>query len=371
MIPPHFLRAGAFAALMLGAAFSAAAETLTAEHVGAGYVYGLSADGKVAVGQMTDTFETFRWQSGGRITRLGRGTLAALSIISGSPAVSADGNIVAATILSDDGTYSTAGRWTQAGGWQMLGGLPPGGGNMDNETCSAYGISGDGKVITGLFWRPGATDGSAHGMRWTAATGMVDMGSDGGSSRIDGANADGSVLVGWDEHPTYGNRRAAVWVNGVKTILSPSDWPSEATNVNAAGTVIVGSGPDPSNPTQVQALMWKWNGSAWTTTVIGVMNGRGATGIAYATGVSDDGSFVTGVARKDVMSPASVGFVWTPATGMVEVTDYLKTNGFNPGKAFKIYNVTALSADGQTFAVAEQLAVRPFTKRSRLFHRAP
>ena len=213
--------------------------------------------------------------------------------------------------------------------------------------------------------------GMAHGMRWTAATGMRDMGSDGGSSRIDAANADGSVLVGWDEHPTYGNRRAAVWVNGVKTILSPSDWPSEATSVNAAGTVIVGNGPDPQNPVQVQALMWKWNGSGWTTTVIGVMNGRGKTGIAYATGVSDDGSIVTGVARKDVSSPASVGFVWTEAGGMVEATEYLKANGMDPGKLYKIYNVTALSADGRTFAVAEKLAVQPFTIRSRLIHRAP
>jgi uncharacterized membrane protein len=371
MDPKHLRRASALAALILLPVFATQAETLTAEFVGKVYVSGLSADGKVAVGQTIDNYETFRWQSGGRVTRLGRGTLETLSIISGSPAVSADGKVVASTILSDDGTYSTAARWTQAGGWQMLTGLPPGGGNLDNETCSAYGMSGDGQVITGLFWRPGASDGSAHGMRWTSATGMVDMGSDGRSSRIDAANADGSVLVGWDEHPTYGNRRAAVWVNGVKTILSPSDWPSEATSINAAGTVIVGNGPDPLNPTQVQALMWKWNGSTWTTTVIGVMNGRGKTGIAYATGVSEDGSFVTGVARKDVMSPASVGFVWTEATGMVEATAYLESNGMTPGKAFKIYNISALSGDGKTFAVAEQLAVLPYTKRARLIHRAP
>lgn len=365
------LRAGAIAALILLPALAAQADTLTAEMVGKVYVSGLSANGKVAVGQTTDNYETFRWQSGGRVTRLGRSTIEALSIVSGSPAVSADGSVVAATILSDDGTYSTAGRWTKAGGWQVPAALPPGGGNMDNETCSTYGMSGDGKVVTGLFWRPGQTGGAAHGMRWTQAGGMTDIGSDGYSSRIDGASADGSVLVGWDEHPTYGNRRATVWVNGVKTILSPSDWPSEATAVNAAGTVIVGSGPDPLNPFQVQALMWKWNGSAWTTTVIGVMNGRNTTGIAYATGVSDDGSFVTGIARKDVMSPASVGFVWTEASGMVEATAYLKANGMDPGKIYKIYNVSALSADGKTFAVAEQLAVLPYTKRTRLIHRAP
>ena len=365
------LRAGTLAALVFFPAAWAQADTLTAEVVGKVYVTGLSADGKVAVGQTTDNYETFRWQTGGRVTRLGRSTLDALSIISGSPAVSADGKVIASTILSDDGTFSTAARWTQAGGWQVLTGLPPGGGLMDNETCSAFGMSGDGQVVTGLFWRPGMTDGSAHGMRWTQSTGMVDMGSDGGSSRIDAANADGRVLVGWDQHPTYGNRRAAVWIDGVKTILSTSDWPSEATAVNAAGTVIVGNGPDPVNPTQVKALMWKWNGGAWTTTVIGVMNGRGKTGIAYATGVSDDGSFVTGAARKDVMSPASVGFVWTEAAGMVEVTEYLKSNGMDPGKAYKIYNVTALSADGKTLAVAEQLAVAPFTKRTRLIHRAP
>lgn len=365
------LRASALAAIALLPALAAQADTLSIEPVGQVYVSGLSADGKVAVGQTVDNYETFRWQSGGRVTRLGRSTLEALSLTSGSPAVSADGSVVAATILSDDGTYSTAGRWTKAAGWKTPAALPPGGGNLDNETCSAFGLSGDGKVVTGLFWRPGMPGGTAHGVRWTEADGMQDMGSDGSSSRIDAANADGSVLVGWDQHPSYGNRRAAVWVNGVKTILSPSDWPSEATAVNAAGTIIVGNGPDPLNPVQVQALMWKWNGSGWTTTVIGVMNGRGKTGIAYATGVSDDGSFVTGLARKDVMAPASVGFVWTEAGGMVEATEYLKANGMNPGKIYKIYNVSALSADGRTFAVAEQLAVLPYTKRARLVHRAP
>ncbi|HRI17775.1 MAG TPA: hypothetical protein PL196_04550, partial [Burkholderiaceae bacterium] len=125
------LRAGTLAALVFFPAAWAQADTLTAEVVGKVYVTGLSADGKVAVGQTTDNYETFRWQTGGRVTRLGRSTLDALSIISGSPAVSADGKVIASTILSDDGTFSTAARWTQAGGWQVLTGLPPGGGLMD------------------------------------------------------------------------------------------------------------------------------------------------------------------------------------------------------------------------------------------------
>lgn len=370
LLPP-FRRAAALAALALLPAFCASAETLSAEVVGKGAVTGLSGDGKVATGTMNGSYETFRWVSGAGLTKLGRATLPVTGVFSGNPAISRDGKVVVATVLSDDGTYGTAGRWTQATGWQTPAALPPGGGQMDYETSSAWGLSGDGNVVSGLFWRPGMSDGSAHAMRWTLAGGMVDLGSERWSSRADGVNADGSVIAGWDEHPTYGNRRAAVWVNGVKTILDASDWPSEGTAVNSAGTIIVGSGADPARQTQVQAMMWKWNGSGWTPIPLGVMNGRGTDGIAYASGVSDDGSFAVGVARKDVMSPKSVGWVWTPSSGMVELTEYMKANGMPPSKLYKPYNVTALSADGKTFAIAEQLVVAPWTIRSRVIHRAP
>ena len=133
------------------------------------------------------------------------------------------------------------------------------------------------RVVTGLFWRRGMTGGAAHGMRWTAATGMRDIRQ---RRRLQPDRRRQRRRLGprrLDRHPTYGNRRAAVWGQRHQDHPRRRTGRSEATAVNIAGTVIVGNGPDPLNPVQVQALMWKWNGSSWTTTVIGVMNGRGKT----------------------------------------------------------------------------------------------
>lgn len=89
------LRAVTLVVLVFLPTASALADTLTAELVGQVFVSGLSADGKVAVGQTSDYDETFRWQSAGWFKRPGRGTLDVLSITSASPAVSADGKTFA------------------------------------------------------------------------------------------------------------------------------------------------------------------------------------------------------------------------------------------------------------------------------------
>lgn len=119
---------------------------------------------------------------------------------SGEPAISGDGTVVVSTIIDDSPTCGTQGRWTAATGWQQL--MPPrpaDGAIVDAEDGSVFGMSRDGRGVTGLYWRHTAAGGLAH------------------ASRIDDANADGSVSVGWDEHPSYGNRRAAGWIHGVKT----------------------------------------------------------------------------------------------------------------------------------------------------------
>jgi uncharacterized membrane protein len=348
MIPT--CRAALLAALILTTPLLAAADVLSLQKVGPGAVTGLSGDGTVAVGEANRSFEAFRWTAADGLVKLGRGTLKPLGHRSGLPEVSADGLTVSATILSDDGTFSTAGRWTAAGGWQMAMPLPADSGPMDGETSSAFGMSGDGQVVTGLYWRLGQSGGSAHGMTWTAAGGMRDMGSSGNSSRIDDANADGRVLVGWDE-ADWGGRRAAVWVDGVPTILDHSDWPSEASTVNAAGTVIVGHTADPANGYKMSATMWTWNGSGWTQRILGVLSKGRKSGFAYPNGVSDDGSVVVGIGRLDDQSPDSYGFYWSEATGFVDIADHLAANGVSFGPLQRIYNVGAVSADGRVIAV--------------------
>lgn len=343
-------RAGVLASLVCLPVW-AQAQSWVLERVGPGAVTGLSADGRVAVGATNGSFEAFRWTAADGLSKLGRGTQRPLGHRSGNPAISADGQVVSATIVNDDGTQSTAGRWTVGGGWQALGPLPADAGAMDGELSSAYGLSGDGRTVTGLYWRLGQPDGLAHAMQWTAETGVQDLGSAGASSRVDDANADGSVLVGWDEHPQFGNRRATVWVNGVRTVLEDSDWPSEASAVNSTGTIVVGQTADPANNFLMSATMWTREASGWRKQVLGVISGRKNNGFAYPTGVSDDGRVVVGIARLDAGKPTSTGFVWTPSGGMRDAAAWLADQGLSLGPLQVLYSASAVSADGQVLAL--------------------
>jgi uncharacterized membrane protein len=347
------------------------ADKLTLRHVGPGYLTGISANGQAATGVLMPDYQAFRWTAKTGAVPLGRGTYAALGVQAGSPAISGDGTTISSTMLSDDGTRATAGRWTVAAGWQQLSPpLPADGGVMDNQDSGSFGMSPDGRTVTGLYWRPGYSDGSAHGFYWTAGTGMVGMGSDGRSSRIDGSSLDGTVLVGWDEHPQYGNRRATVWVNGVKTVLDNTDWPSEAHAVNAAGTIIVGQAGD-TQTLQVVAAVWKWNGGAWDRTLLGVVPARVTkNATSYAEAVSDDGSVVVGSNRPDWSSPKQGGFIWTAAGGMVDATDYLKSNGASL-KLAKVINFSAISPDGQFIGATTQDQLAPHTTRGLMIRRQP
>lgn len=368
---PLLRRASLLVALCgAAAALPAHAQTWSLQRLGPVIVTALSADGRAAAGNMPDTWETFRWTARSGVTRLGRGTMVPLGHRSGIPSISSDGSVVSATILSDDGTYSTAGRWSVAGGWTMLAPVPADGGLFDGEDASSFGMSPDGRVVTGLYWRPGQPGGTAHAMAWSAATGMLDLGSSGNSSRVDAASADGSVLVGWDEHPSFGNRRAAVWVGGVRTVLEDSDWPSEASAVNTAGTVIVGQTADANNNFQMSATMWIWNGAGWNKSILGVMDKRGKkNGTAYPEAVSDDGSIVVGTARLDASSPQSVGFIWTASTGMQQAPDWLAAQGLNLGPLSKLIDVTAVTGNGKVMAAVTQDVIAPYTMRSVLIKR--
>lgn len=366
-VTPAHWRRWALALAVAAAPLLAGADTWRIlQHVD-GSLTSLAADGRSAAGLAMDNFEAIRWTPREGVQRLGRGTWEALGQRSGTPRISEDGSVVSATILSDDGSHATAGRWTAAGGWKTLAPpLPAGGGIVDNEDCSAFGQSGDGQIVTGLFWLSGSF--SARAMAWSAAAGMVDLGSSGRSSRADAGSRDGRVLVGWDEHPSFGNRRAAVWVDGVLTVLDDSDWPSEASAVNADGTVIVGYSGNPAD-FQTYATMWSWNGGGWTKTLLGVFTKRGATGFAYASGVSADGRIVVGGARPDGMSPRSVGFVWTAEGGFVDASDYLKAGGARLNPLQPVIGIGAISADGSTLAVVTQALVAPWTTRTLIARR--
>lgn len=315
--------------------------------IGPGLASDVSADGSVVVGNTDLNYETFRWTSATGIVPLGRATVPVITTGAGVPEVSADGTRISATIIDDTNTMGTPGLWTLGLGWQQL--MPPGPADaepLDLYHGSSWGISGDGNSVVGLYWRsqPG---GLAHAMKWTSPTGAADLGSGGESSRANGANYDGSVVVGWDEEPTARNWQAAVWVNGVRAILTTNDAFCSAEAVTPNGTTIVGNSYDTVSGVP-DAAIWRWNGTGWDEQQLGVLPGTDPIfgGNSVASDVSGDGSIVVGWNQFDFFG--GTGFIWTQDLGLMSATDWLTASGVALDPDFAVANLTGVSQDGST-----------------------
>jgi len=365
MTKHHALKAtGWLAALGCLLPLGAAAQTATATLVcKVCWISGISADGKSATGQMNDNYETFLWKRGSAAQRLGRSTVDVLGVSGGWPAISADGQTIASSILSDDGTLMTSGIWSN-GVWSQIGPLPDDVGSGDSQDSAVWAMSGDGKTVAGLYWRYGQTGGLAHPYTWKAGTQMIDLGTSGGSGRINGASHDGSVMAGWQEDVGTGSWAATVWVNGQRTQLGAPGGFGMAQAVSPDGAYVVGQDSNPKNG-RAEAAMWHWNGSSWDRTSLGVLKGT-VSGDAYANGVSADGKVVVGFGKKEWGPGGAIGWVWTQKRGrMVPAKAFFAEFGYNDPE-FDIGWVMAVSPDARSFAVVETMIKQPFMQRSKV-----
>lgn len=166
-------------------------------------------------------------------------------------ACSANGAVIVGRATTASVGGSSAFVWTQAGGMEPVGtGNLPGG-----ESAVAVGVSADGSVIVGMDdVRDENYNASTHGWRWTAQTGMVDL----GEYWVSGVSPDGRVIVGSGQ--VEGIDQALIWdVNhGWRTVsdlltargLAPdmSGWQlSSADSINQVGDVyaLTGDAGDP------------------------------------------------------------------------------------------------------------------------------
>ncbi|HUL51161.1 MAG TPA: hypothetical protein VLU94_01120, partial [Candidatus Nitrosotalea sp.] len=244
---------------------------------------------------------------------------------------------------------------------------------LDQSLASGWGLSGDGNTLVGLYWRSQPC-GSAHPSRWTQATGAVALGTECGSGsfstlgsgRANAANYDGSVVVGWIENPQGGNWWPAVWVNGVRTTLRETEGSAEAQGVSSDGTMIVGSSWfPPIGPFSVEeAAIWRWTGSQWVEQRIGKLPGTASPfGLATANGVTADKSMVVGYNQFSSPSNAT-GFIWTQQDGMVNVVDYLASQGVSLPPSFTILSLSAISEDGSVIIGIGQYTIPPYEYQS-------
>ncbi len=337
------------------------------EWIGPGAATAISHDGSVVVGNSSFEYETFRWTSSSGIQLLGRSTTTALGTGAGGPDVSDDGRFISATILGEDETYGTVGRWSVENGWEEL--MPPtlpDGGMFSDFYGSAWGISGDGSTVVGLYWRPGATDGSAHGLAWNEENGLADLGSTVGDSRANDTNSDGSVIVGWDSAP-FGYWMPTVWENGVLTHLTETENWCMADGVSPDGNMIVGSSTAPGEGSLREAAVWIRNGNSWDEHRLGVLPGtNNPFGNALARDVCDDGSIIVGFNAWDPGNTA--GFIWTMEDGMQNVVDFLSDNGITIDNSRIIVGLNAISGDGNHIVGIAQQTTMPFGYESFIIH---
>ncbi len=293
----------------------------------------VSADGRVVVGtHLTPTFviEAFRWTVGGSFESLG--------VLPGPGSdssqafdVSADGSVVVGG--GNIGVNREAFRWTAATGMVSLGDLP--GGPVDSD---AFGVSADGSVVVGQ----GDIGTTSQAFRWTADTGLVGIpfppgGNSGIARRV---SADGSLVVGGSAFPQPGGGfafEAYRWNEG-QGMIGLGDLPggltdSEAYDVSADGSVIVGVGNTPREDGVPLDAAFYWNEQLGMINLRDTLIAGGVTGLedwwlVEARGVSADGRTVVGWARHDGLTEGFVATIPEPTSIVLAIMAIAGLIGF-------------------------------------------
>lgn len=306
------------------------------------YLSSISGDGKVVVGLLGAYGPAFRWTAETGVVDIGgNGT---------TTAVSRDGSVIVSAAPNAQG-ISDAAIWMSGKQWKILGDLGGPASGANNNVSQAYSVCNNNgyTVVVGLSFVP---SGKAHAFRWDNVSGMVDLGSlQGKSSRANGISADCGTIVGWDDNSyphNFDPWRGAMWWQGIERLIHPFGWIGQAYAANVSGTAIVGRGLPTSDP-NVFAHGYLW--TAWGQLVdLGALK-RGLTqnqqaleNVSYAFALSDDASVVVGSSGWE---PPTDAFIWTPATNIVKLSDYLIGKGITGLDGWTLMVANSITPDGK------------------------
>jgi len=233
--------------------------------------------------------------------------------------VSADGSVVVGRSTTPYVNGDQAFVWTAAGGMVGLG-SPPVTWPITGPNSDARGVSGDGRVVVGMAQ---GAQGNAEAYMWSSASGWQPL---------------GSVVTGGDVQPAYSASYDGSVVVGMSS-GSPFRWTAStglrylsgslgsANAITPDGSVIVG------RIGTSEAFRWTQAGG---TVRLGDLPGGSFNSIANA--VSRDGSVICGSSSS---APSSTeAFRWTESGGMVGLGDL-------PGGDFES-SAYGVSGDGRT-----------------------
>jgi uncharacterized membrane protein len=295
---------------------------------------GVSADGSVVVGY--DGIGYFHYTASEGYIQVGGAPPG--DGVGGSGTASDDGMRFSGSVLNPATNLYEMGIYDRSQGqWILCGGL---GASSGSSTSSGWGLSGNGLVGVGLGW---INAGSAHAIVWTAQNGVTSLGSTvtGRSTRANGTNADGRVVVGWQD-ALSGARQGCVWNNGVQTLIAQGSSPmGEAGACSADGSVVVGGG---TSSNAFQAWRWTQAGGVQNIGPAPVSGWRGSS-----TSISGDGGTIVGFYRP-WPAPATFGrgFIWTAQDGMRDLTDLAIEEGIAIPSGLTLALPLAISKDGRT-----------------------
>ena len=301
-------------------------------------------------------------ESSGAATGVGTGTGGSLLTASLEEAASFLGLTIVGYLDAGPFTPFHAFRWTELGGVQDLGTLTP----SDNASRSsrATAVSDDGNVVVG--YSDVGNGFTIHAFRWTAATGMVDLGVPAGatrSARALDANRDGTVIVGEADFPDAaqftGIRNSAFrWTaaSGMQNLgaLQPGYF-TRANDVSPDGSTVVGEGgveivAGTSSTNGSRAFRWSASSGLQS---LGTLTGHR---FADATAVSDDGKVIVGTSSPE--TGPSVAFRWTQATGMQDLRQILVTAGLTM-TGVQLLTAVSVTGDGQFIGGAATTPTTP------------
>ncbi|PKA82156.1 putative secreted protein (Por secretion system target) [Ulvibacter sp. MAR_2010_11] len=228
---------------------------------------------------------------------------------------------------------------------------------VDGGLSSGYNVSGDGSTVVGSAWvepNPNEIGLTTNACVWTAATGIVNLGSlfseTNRGTRAQAVSHDGSVIGGWQDF--NGPWKSAVWrkdTNGdylpnEYLLLDPNGDPtdennqlSEVTAISADGNWIGGRSDWVTNN---EPYIWS---EATGAILLGTLapNGQG-----HVTAINHDGSIVIGYFQIGPWDP-NVPFIWTSAGGLQEFGEFVTgTLGYEMA-ASPVYAPNAMSPNGQ------------------------